>query len=116
MTDFAIVKTGGKQYRVRVGDTVAVERLPGEVGDSVELDHVLLTSVQGEVTVGSPEVDRARVGAEITEQDRGQKVTVFHFKNKTRQRTKRGHRQDYTQLLIKGISSTRRRRSGSQEG
>ena len=118
-TDYAIVQTGGKQYRVREGDSIDVERLPGDVGDGIKLDEVLLTSLTGTVTVGMPTVATAGVDTEITEQGRGPKVIVFRFKNKTRQRSKRGHRQDYTRLLIKSISTgrtTRRRRSGTQEG
>ena len=116
MSDYAIVMTGGKQYRVRPGDTVQIERIPGQAGDTLSLDQVLLTSVDGKVTVGTPLVE-ATVSAEITEQGRAKKVIAFRYKNKTRQRTKRGHRQDYTGLLIKGISkSTRRRRRGAQEG
>jgi large subunit ribosomal protein L21 len=105
MSDYAVVRTGGKQYRVRTGDTVTVERLVGEIGDSVNLDDVLLTSIDGEVTIGTPVVEKASVRAEITDQPRGKKVIHFRYKNKTRQRTKRGHRQHYTDLLVQGISS-----------
>ena len=105
MTDYAIIKTGGKQYRVREGDTVDVEKLEGEIGDGVNFSVVLMTSLDGSVQVGSPLVDNASVTAEITEHGRGQKLTVFKYKNKTRSRVKKGHRQPYTSLLIKGIST-----------
>jgi large subunit ribosomal protein L21 len=105
MSDYAVVRTGGKQYRVRIGDTVTVERLVGEIGDSVNLDDVLLTSIDGEVTIGAPVLEDAAVRAEITDQPRGKKVIHFRYKNKTRQRTKRGHRQLHTDLLVQGISS-----------
>ena len=104
MTDYAIVRTGGKQYRVRPGDTVSVEKLGGEVGDFVNFDEVLMTSVDDKVTVGSPLVDNATVRVEITEQGRGKKVIAFRYKNKTRQRTKRGHRQSFTDVLVQDIS------------
>ena len=105
MSNYAVVRTGGKQYRVRIGDTVTVERLVGEIGDPVNLDDVLLTSIDGEVTIGAPVLEDAAVRAEITDQPRGKKVIHFRYKNKTRQRTKRGHRQLHTDLLVQGISS-----------
>ncbi len=105
MTDYAIIKTGGKQYRVREGDTVNVEKLEGEIGDSVNFSDVLMTSLDGSVQIGSPLVDNASVSAEITEHGRGAKLTVFKYKNKTRSRVKKGHRQPYTSLLIQGIST-----------
>lgn len=104
MTDYAIIKTGGKQYRVRPGDTIRVEKLDGELGDPVTFDEVLLTSTDGGVRVGTPIVESAQVEAEITGQGRGEKLTVFKYKAKTRSRVKRGHRQAYTALLIKNIS------------
>jgi large subunit ribosomal protein L21 len=104
MPDYAIVRTGGKQYRVRPGDTFTVERLTGEVGDHVSLSEVLLTSIDGSVTVGTPTVEKASVRAEITAHPRGKKVIAFRYKNKTRQRTKHGHRQHYTDLLVQDIS------------
>jgi large subunit ribosomal protein L21 len=104
MTGYAIIKTGGKQYRVRQGDTVNVEKLNGEIGDSVTLSEVLMTSLEGSLQVGSPVVENATVAAEITDHGRGEKLTVFKYKNKTRSRVKKGHRQQYTSLLIQGIS------------
>ena len=104
MTDYAIVRTGGKQYRVRPGDTVSVEKLGGEVGDFVNFDEVLMTSVDDKVTIGSPLVDNATVRVEITEQGRGKKVIALRYKNKTRQRTKRGHRQSFTDELVQDTS------------
>lgn len=103
MTDYAIVRTGGKQYRVRPGDTVSIEKLDGEVGDFVNFDEILMTSVDDKVTVGTPLVENATVSAEITDQARAKKVIAFRYKNKTRQRTKRGHRQRYTDVLVQDI-------------
>lgn len=101
--DYAIINTGGKQYRVREGDTVQVEKLVGEPGDTVTFDRVLLTSVGGAVTIGTPAVDGAEVQGEISSQDQGPKLTSFRFKNKTRQHTKTGHRQKLTSVKITGI-------------
>lgn len=104
MTDYAIVRTGGKQYRVRPGDTVSIEKLSGEIGDSVNFDEILMTSVDDKVTIGTPLVENATVSAEITDQARAKKVISLRYKNKTRQRTKRGHRQRYTDVLVQDIS------------
>jgi len=107
--DYAIISTGGKQYRVRPGDSIAVEKLPGDIGDSVSIPEVLLASIEGKVTIGDPSVKSAEVLAEIADQGRAPKVTVFKYHPKTRYRVKRGHRQPYTELTIKSISLTRPR-------
>ena len=104
LTDYAIVQTGGKQYRVQTGDTVRVERLPGDEGDVVELEDILMVSQNGEVTLGSPTIPGATVTAEVVDKGRGKKVIVFKYKPKTRYRKKNGHRQDYTELKITDIS------------
>lgn len=105
MTDYAIIRTGGKQYRVRPGDTLEVEKLDGGVGDAVTIDDVLLTAVDGTVAVGTPTVPNASVKAEISGQVKGEKLTVFKYKAKTRYRRKRGHRQQLTTLLVKSIET-----------
>lgn len=112
MTDYAIVQTGGKQYRVEPGDTVRVESLGGDEGDTVELDDVLMVSRDGDVTLGSPTVPGARVTTEVVGQGKGKKVIVFKYKAKTRYRRKNGHRQLYTDLKVVGISIDRRRGRG----
>ena len=101
--NYAIVATGGKQYRVRPGDVLDVEKLPHIEGDTITLDRVLLTCVDGDVVAGAPTVDGAQVVAEVLSQGRDKKKTVFKYKNKTRYRRKRGHRQPLTSLLIKDI-------------
>ena len=115
MVDYAIVQTGGKQYRVQTGDTVRVESLPGDEGDEIELNEVLLVSQGGDVTVGAPTVPGAKVATEVVGRGRGKKIIVFKYKAKTRYRRKNGHRQPYTDLKVTGISidrrSTRRRTS-----
>ncbi len=102
-TDYAIINTGGKQYRVREGDTVDVERLDGEVGADVTFDRVLMTSLGGKLSIGAPAVKGATVSGEIAEQGKADKVISLRFKNKTRQRVKRGHRQLVTSVTIKSI-------------
>lgn len=105
MTDYAIIATGGKQYRVREGDTVQIEKLLGEPGDSVTFDQVLLTSFDGSVAVGKPSVDGAEVTGEIASQDKAKKVYSFRYKNKTRHNVKTGHRQKLTSVKITGIKT-----------
>ena len=104
MTTYAIVNTGGKQYRVRPGDTIRVENLPGDEGDLVELEDGRMVSDEGEVTLGSPTVAGAKVTAEILGRGKAKKIIVFKYKAKTRYRRKNGHRQQYTELRITDIS------------
>ena len=101
--DYAIVQTGGKQYRVREGDSITVEKLPGEEGGTVELDNVLLVSKGDKVTVGQPRVEGAKVVAEVARQGKADKVVVLKYKPKTRYHVKSGHRQQVTRLAIKQI-------------
>ena len=105
MTDYAIISTGGKQYRVREGDTIDVEKLPGDVGDEVTFSEVLLSSVGGNVSVGAPGVEGASVLGEIAGQVKGPKLIVFKYKAKTRARAKTGHRQPLTSITIKKIAT-----------
>jgi large subunit ribosomal protein L21 len=101
---YAIVETGGKQYRVRPGDTIAVERLAGEPGDVLDLGRVLLVAGNGSSPrVGAPGVQGAVVRAEVVEHARGEKVIVFRYKSKVRYRRKTGHRQALTRLRITDI-------------
>ncbi len=101
---FAIIRSGGKQYRVRPGDKIAVERLDTPEGDEVALSDVLLVGDGDQTTVGTPLVAGANVRARVEAHDRAPKVTYFHFKNKTRNKKMRGHRQQRTQLVITDIS------------
>jgi large subunit ribosomal protein L21 len=102
--DYAIIKTGGKQYRVREGDFLTVEKLEGNSGDTVLFDNVLMTSLKGNVLVGEPLVDGATVKAKIEDQAKGKKVISLRYKNKTRHRVKTGHRQKITNVIIESIS------------
>jgi large subunit ribosomal protein L21 len=102
---YAIIKTGGKQYRVSEGDTIRVEKIPGDVGSNVELDEVLMVGGTDDVSVGTPLVSGAKVTAEITAQDRAKKIIVFKMKRRKNYRRKQGHRQPYTELRITGVSA-----------
>ena len=101
--DYAVFKTGGKQYRVQPGDTLDVELLPNEVDSVAEFGEVLAVSRDGELTVGSPNVEGARVMAQVQSHYKDRKVIVYKYKAKTRYRRKRGHRQSYTRLVIQDI-------------
>lgn len=100
---YAILETGGKQYKVRPGDTLSVEKLPGEPGDTVDLGRVLMLADGEAVTIGRPTVSGARVVAEVVQQGRGPKIIVFKYKAKVRYRRKTGHRQSLTTLRVKEI-------------
>jgi large subunit ribosomal protein L21 len=102
---YAIVKTGGKQYRVKVGDSVSVEKLDSEVGKEITLDQVLLIGGDGETRVGTPVVKGATVTATVAEQYRGEKIVVFKYKPKKNYRRRAGHRQSLTRLTITGINA-----------
>ena len=103
--DYAIINTGGKQYRVKQGDVLDVELLALDVGSIAEFDEVLAVSENGQVNFGSPTLSGAKVTAEVQSHYKDRKVIVFKYKSKTRYRRKLGHRQNYTRLLIQGIQS-----------
>ena len=103
MDIYAVIETGGKQYKVSPGQTVEVERLGVAEGSAVELDRVLLIADGEKVTTGTPTVDGARVVATSQGEGRGKKVIVFKYKSKMRYRKKTGHRQPYTRLTIDRI-------------
>ena len=101
--NYAIIETGGKQYKVTEGQTISVERLEAEEGGSVQLDKVLLIADGDNITVGKPLVEGARVMATVKENGRLKKIIVFHYKSKVRERRKNGHRQQFTSLNIDKI-------------
>jgi len=100
---YAVVKTGGKQIRMTPGTAVRVERLPGAVGDTVELDQVLMVGGEGDARIGTPLVDGARVVGTITDQGRAPKITIFKMKRRKGYRRKTGHRQDFTEIRVESI-------------
>ena len=100
---YAIIKTGGKQYRVAVGDKIDVERLPNAVGDQVTLTDVLMIENDGAVSVGKPTVTGAHVLAKVLDEGKGRKTIHFDYRNKHRRRKTIGHRQQYTRLEISEI-------------
>ncbi len=100
---YAIVETGGKQQKAVPGETLRVERLAAEVGDTVRLDRVMLVSRDGQVSLGRPYVDGAAVTARVTAQDRGPKILVFKKKKRKGYRRTKGHRQSYTSLRVEAI-------------
>lgn len=102
---YAIVESGGKQYHVAPGDVIEVDRLEAEEGAAVELDRVLLVAEGKKVKVGTPVVEGAKVTADVVNEFKDKKVTVFKYKSKTRYRRKKGHRQTYTKISIKEIIS-----------
>ncbi len=102
---YAIIKTGGKQYKVSPGDRVKVELLEGEKGATLEFPEVLLVEKDGNITVGSPVVSGAKVTAEIVMQGRARKILVFKHKRRKSYRKMNGHRQYFTELLVKEISA-----------
>jgi large subunit ribosomal protein L21 len=101
---FAVIQTGGKQYRVAEGDKLRVEKLIGDVGAKVTFDKVLLIGGEA-VKVGTPLVAGAAVSAEITAQGRDKKLIVFKFRRRKNYRRKAGHRQPFTELKITGVSA-----------
>ncbi|NDD27361.1 MAG: 50S ribosomal protein L21 [Proteobacteria bacterium] len=100
---FAVVETGGKQYRVSPGEELRIERLDGLKGDEVVFDRVLLVSGEGEPRVGTPHVSGAKVTGKVVHQGRHKKILVFKYKKRKRYRVKTGHRQPYTLVRISAI-------------
>ena len=102
---YAVVRTGGKQVRVAPGDAVRVEKLDGAIGDRIELEEVLLVGGEGEARIGTPLVEGAKVVGTITDQGRGEKITVFKMKRRKGYRRKTGHRQLYTEVRVDEIEA-----------
>ena len=101
---YAVVETGGKQYKVELGQILRVGKLEADKGTNVTLDKVLLVAKPGgDVKIGAPYVSEASITAKVVEQHRSRKIIVFHYKQKKGIRTKKGHRQHYTSLLIESI-------------
>jgi large subunit ribosomal protein L21 len=101
---FAVIRSGGKQYRVTPGQTIRLERVAGEVGSKVELSEVLLVDNDGNVQLGAPLIANAKIEATVLESDRAKKILVFKKKRKKQYRRTRGHRQAYTAVRIDKIT------------
>lgn len=99
MVKLAVIKTGGKQYAVKEGDKIRVEKLNAKEGEEFEFSDVLLVADNG-VKIGAPNVENAKVTAKILKQERGKKVIIFHYHSKTRYKKKAGHRQYFTEAEI----------------
>jgi len=101
---YAVIKTGGKQYRVSQGDTLRLETLDGSAGDSIEFDQVLMVGEGADVKIGTPLVDGGKVTATIKSHGRGKKVEIIKFRRRKHHMKHMGHRQNYTEVEITGIS------------
>lgn len=100
---YAVIRSGGKQYRVSPGQTIRLEKVAGDVGSKIELSDVLLVENDGQFQCGTPVVANVRIEATVVEQDRSKKILVFKKKRKKQYRRTKGHRQDYTAVRIDSI-------------
>ena len=102
---YAVVQTGGKQYRVKAGDKIRVESLSAAEGDSVSLDQVLMLVDGEQVTIGKPTVEGASVSANVLSHGRGKKIRIIKFRRRKHHRKQMGHRQNYTELEVTGVNA-----------
>ena len=102
---YAVIKTGGKQYRVSEGQKLRIEKLPGDPGKEITFDEVLLLGGESGAKIGQPLVGGAKVSAKIATQDRGEKLVIFKFRRRKNYRRKNGHRQPFTDVVITSIQS-----------
>lgn len=102
---YAVIVTGGKQFRVQEGDVIFVEKLAANVGEVVPVEQVLLVEKDGVVKVGTPLVDGAKAVLKVLEHGKGEKIIVFKFKAKKNYRRKQGHRQPYTKVLVEALQA-----------
>ena len=99
----AVIKTGGKQYLVKEGDKIKIDKLNIKEGENVNFDDILLIADNNDVGIGTPKVENAKVLAKVLKQGRGKKIVVFHYHSKTRYKKKAGHRQHFTEVKIESI-------------
>ena len=102
---YAVIKSGGKQYRVQEGQTLKLEKLEVPTGETIEFDQVLLVADGDDVTIGAPMVDGAKVAAEIVSHGRGEKIRIIKFRRRKHSMKRQGHRQWFTEVKITGISA-----------
>ncbi|MCJ9427870.1 50S ribosomal protein L21 [Kordiimonas marina] len=112
---FAVVKTGGKQYRVAEGDVIKVEKLAGDAGATVTLDEVLMVGDEKGVKVGEPLIDGASVTATVLEQKKDKKIIIFKKKRRQNYRRKKGHRQEITVLRVTGIAAAAKKKAPAKK-
>ena len=103
---YAVIKTGGKQYRVEEGQTIRVEKLDADEGSTVELDEVLMVANGEDIKIGAPYVENGKVSVNIVEHGRGEKIRIIKFNRRKHHRKQMGHRQAYTAIKITGISAS----------
>ena len=108
---YAVIRTGGKQYKVKVGDLIDVEKLGGDDGASLELEPLLVVDDDGNVTSAAADLAKAKVTASVVDHHRGRKLRIFTYKNKTRQSCTMGHRQSLTRLKVETIDLGARKRA-----
>ena len=102
---YAVIKTGGKQYRVQQGDVIYIEKLDSQAGDTVSFDEVLLVNKDEATTIGTPTVAGAKVVGKVLSQVKSQKIVVYKYKSKKNERKKQGHRQPYTKVEITAVNA-----------
>ena len=102
---YAVIKTGGKQYKVAAGDKLKVETIPAEVGSEITLDQVLMVADGEQVKMGQPTVSGAQVKAKVVSHGRGEKIKIYKMRRRKHYRKTQGHRQNYTEIQISGISA-----------
>jgi large subunit ribosomal protein L21 len=102
---YAVVKSGGKQYKVQEGETFRVEKLPGEIGAEITFDDILMYSDGENVLVGTPRLENVTVKGTVVEQGKARKIVIFKFKRRKRYRRKQGHRQQYTAIKVDSITT-----------
>lgn len=102
---YAVIRTGGKQYRVSPGDIIRVEKLAGDPGAAVEFGEVLMTGGEGSIRIGTPLLEGAKVTAQVVQQDRAKKIIVFKKKRRKNYRRRQGHRQYFTEVRVTGIEA-----------
>lgn len=112
---YAIIESGGKQYRAVEGETIDVDRLPLEIGEPVELNQVLMVADGSKVAVGTPTIKNALVKATVADQFKGPKIIIFRYKPSKRYRKKRGHRQQYTKIKIEEIVAGTKKKSQKEK-
>jgi len=105
MDMYAVIKTGGKQYRVQVGNKLKVETLPAEVGSDIQLDQILMVADGDMISTGAPLLDQAKVSATVISHGRHDKIRIFKMRRRKHYRKQQGHRQNYTEIQITGISA-----------